>query len=159
MNDSSSNIPYEESQPTFGDDLKKVHKDSSMGISTDGIFSIKVSEEMGLRNTLRAGLVEAQGKNTDKIPMYISWPHWLDDGIVCLFAKDFYQILNKAIEDTAIALGKTFDVKFSDIENASLIKWEDSGSETPVDIESNNLKEEQDKTTDTNKTPEQDITD
>ena len=60
-----------------------------------GEFVIKISENMELRNILRSGLFEAQGSVQDKIPLFVSWPSWLDDGIVCLFASDFHELLRK----------------------------------------------------------------
>jgi len=140
MNDSSSNIPDENSQNSH-DDSQNIPEDAFHEITSDGIFTIKISEDMKLRNTLRSGLVEAQGKDTDKIPMYVSWPHWLEDGIVCLFARDFQQVLHKAVQDTAITLGKTFEVESMDIEPDSLIEEEDSGVETLSDIENEEEKE------------------
>jgi len=77
--------------------------------STDGIFSIKVSEDMGIRNFLRSGLVEAQGKDTDKIPLFVSWPNWLDDGIVCMFARDLHALLAETVKTTAINLNREFE--------------------------------------------------
>jgi hypothetical protein len=79
------------------------------GILSDGIFSMKISEEMGIRNILRSGLVEAQGKNAEKIPMFVSWPNWLDDGIVCLFARDFHSILADTIRNTVVTINKELE--------------------------------------------------
>ena len=59
---------------------------------------------MVLRNMLRTGLVTTQEKDTDKIPLFVSWPEWLEDGIVCLYARDFYTVLSSAIRDTATAI-------------------------------------------------------
>lgn len=73
-------------------------------IPEDDIFSIHISESMGLRNQLRAGLVEAQGKETDKIPMFVSWPEWLDDGIICMYVSDFQGVLRNAVRDTVLTL-------------------------------------------------------
>ena len=140
MNDSSSNIPDEESQNPH-DDSKNIPEDAFHEITSDGIFTIKISEDMKLRNTLRSGLVEAQGKDTDKIPMYVSWPHWLEDGIVCLFARDFQQVLHKVVQDTAITLGKTFEVEGMNIEPDSLVEEEDSEVKTLLDIENEEKKE------------------
>ena len=142
MNDSSSNIPDEESQNSTNNDSQNIPEDTSYEIPSDGIFAIKVSEDMKLRNIIRSGLVEAQGKDTDKIPMYVSWPHWLEDGIVCLFAKDFHQVLHKAVQDTAITLGKTFEVKDLDIEHGTLIEEEAREIETLPDIKNGEIKEE-----------------
>lgn len=79
------------------------------GILSDGIFSMKVSEDMGIRNILRSGLVEAQGKDSEKIPMFVSWPNWLDDGIVCMFARDFHNILGDTVRNTVISINKELD--------------------------------------------------
>ena len=70
----------------------------------DESFIIEVSNDMELRNILRKGLVKAQDKDTEKIPLLISWPEWLEDGIVCLYARDFYNVLSSAIRDTAVAI-------------------------------------------------------
>jgi len=74
----------------------------------DDIFSINISENMEIRNILRAGLVEAQGHEPDKIPLYVSWPSWLEDGIVCMYAKDLHDLLRKTILDTAASFEKLF---------------------------------------------------
>lgn len=78
-------------------------------ILDDGMFAIKVSEEMGLRNLLRAGLVEAQGKDDSRIPMFVSWPPWLEDGIVCLFARDLHALIRKIVRDTAVTITSAVD--------------------------------------------------
>ena len=84
----------------------------SMPLScSDGLFTMKISEDMDLRNLLRAGLVEAQGKNRDLIPMLVSWPHWLEDGIVCLFAKDLHRILHDAVQAAALDFAAAFQIK------------------------------------------------
>jgi len=70
-------------------------------IPDDETFALSISENMEIRNKLRSGLVEAQGKDTGKIPVFVSWPRWLDDGIVCLYASDFKEILGKVVTDTA----------------------------------------------------------
>ena len=80
-------------------------------IKGDGLFAIKVSEDMALRNILRSGLVEALGKDTDKIPMFVSWPGWLDDGIVCLFAKDLHAVIHKVVMDTVLSLNYILKVE------------------------------------------------
>ncbi|MHB9028321.1 MAG: hypothetical protein ACYC9O_06100 [Candidatus Latescibacterota bacterium] len=78
---------------------------------TDDRFVVKVTDNMELRNALRAGLVEAQGKDAEKIPLFVSWPEWLADGIVCLYARDLHQLLRDAVKDTARELGKTLEDK------------------------------------------------
>lgn len=100
---------------------KGTPEDSSPDIFNDGLFTIKISDEMTLRNALRAGLVEAQGKDTDKIPMFVSWPPWLEDGVVCLFAKDLHAVLRKVIRDTAEAVRKDVgaDVPTADLDKSS----------------------------------------
>ena len=110
MNDSSSDIPDEEIKYFPDDDSKKIPEDTSPETLSDGIFTIKISEDMALRNALRSGLVEAQGSDTDKIPMYVSWPHWLEDGIVCLFSRDLHYLLNKAVQEAVISFEKTFEI-------------------------------------------------
>ena len=86
-------------------------------IFNDGLFTIKISDEMTLRNALRAGLVEAQGKDTDKIPMFVSWPPWLEDGVVCLFSKYLHAVLRKVMRDTADVARQDLgvDVKTADL--------------------------------------------
>jgi hypothetical protein len=74
----------------------------------DGHFSLKISEEMALRNLLRSGLVEAQGKDGEHIPLFISWPHWLEDGIVCMYVKDFQRIIDDAVKQMAMVLENEF---------------------------------------------------
>ena len=104
-------------------------------IVSDGIFSIKVSEDMALRNTLRSGLVEAQGKNTDKMPMLVSWPYWLEDGIVCMFAKDFHHILHQAVRETAQRLGDIFEIEDMDVETKIPLERDDAESAVPLEEE------------------------
>ena len=75
-------------------------KDSSQ--QSDGSeFSIKISENMEIRNLLRAGLFDSLGADSDKIPLFVSWPPWLKDGIVCLYAKDLHTLLRNTISVTA----------------------------------------------------------
>lgn len=74
----------------------------------DSQFSIKISEDMVLRNLLRTGLVEAQGKDGDLIPLYVSWPHWLEDGIVCMYVKDFHKVIYDAVKEMAMVLENEF---------------------------------------------------
>lgn len=78
-------------------------------IPTDDRFAVNVSESMEIRNILRAGLVEAQGRDTDKIPLFVSWPEWLEDGIVCLYARDLRQLLLETVRETAGNLGKIIE--------------------------------------------------
>lgn len=73
---------------------------------TDDRFAVSVSDNMEIRNLLRAGLVEAQGKNAEKIPLFVSWPEWLEDGIVCLYAGDLHQLLRETVQETAQSLAK-----------------------------------------------------
>lgn len=85
----------------------------------DDLFVIEVSESMELRNQLRTGLLEAQNRNPSKIPLYVSWPKWLDNGIVCIYASDFRDILKKAIGDAIEAVsGKNAPVSSFNEENA-----------------------------------------
>ena len=72
----------------------------------DALFAIKITEDMEIRNLLRSGLFEAQGNHPEKIPLYISWPSWLDDGIVCVFARDLRNMVRKAVRDTAVSLAE-----------------------------------------------------
>jgi hypothetical protein len=70
-------------------------------IPFDDRFTVKVSANMEVRNVLRSGLVDAQGHEPEKIPLFVSWPEWLDDGIVCLYARDLHELLRSAVRDTA----------------------------------------------------------
>ncbi len=67
----------------------------------DELFALAISENMELRNFLRSGLVEAQGRGADKIPLFVSWPRWLEDGIICMYAKDFRHIMSSIVTETA----------------------------------------------------------
>jgi len=77
--------------------------DTFLKIPEDENFTIHISDNMELRNKLRSGLVKAQQKDTDKIPLLVSWPEWLEDGIICIYARDFRTILRKAVRDTALS--------------------------------------------------------
>ena len=82
---------------------------SQVKIPESSMFSLKISESMELRNTLRSGLFEAQGKNSDKIPLFVSWPPWLEDGIVCMYAKDLHTLLSSTIQDTASSFSRLIE--------------------------------------------------
>ena len=73
-------------------------------LKLDDRFAVNVSDNMELRNILRAGLVEAQGRESEKIPIFVSWPEWLEDGIVCIYARDLHELLRTAVRDAAEAL-------------------------------------------------------
>lgn len=73
-------------------------------IPDDPMFVIQVSENMELRNSLRSGLVQAQNRDNGKIPLFVSWPQWLDDGIVCMYARDFRNVMMTAIREAALSL-------------------------------------------------------
>ncbi len=79
---------------------------ASSNLPGDETFAIKISESMEIRNALRRGLFEAQGKESDKIPLYVSWPSWLEDGIVCLYASDLNNLLRKAVRDSATSFAR-----------------------------------------------------
>jgi hypothetical protein len=85
----------------------------------DSRFAVKISESMDLRNQLRSGLVEAQGRDADRIPLFVSWPEWLEDGIVCLYDRDLHELLRSAVRDTAGALSDAVGRQESDGENDS----------------------------------------
>ncbi|MBN1290227.1 MAG: hypothetical protein JXB48_00175 [Candidatus Latescibacteria bacterium] len=72
----------------------------------DTIFAVKITESMEIRNILRSGLFEAQGAHPEKIPLYVSWPSWLEDGIVCIFARDLKNLLRKAVRDAAVSFAE-----------------------------------------------------
>ena len=84
-----------------------MNEDSENTIPTDDRFAVKVTDNMEIRNLLRSGLVEALGRDSDKIPLFVSWPEWLDDGIVCLYARDLKQLLQETVRETAGTL-RTF---------------------------------------------------
>ena len=86
-----------------------MNKEPSFKLPDSSQFSIKVSESMEIRNTLRSGLFDAQGKNSDTIPLFISWPSWLEDGIVCMYAKDLHSLIRKTIHDTASSFSSLID--------------------------------------------------
>jgi len=76
-------------------------KKDSNAIRTDTTFTYFYSNSMETRNLLRTMLVKAQGGDNEKIPVFVSWPEWLDDGIVCLYARDLLQILASTVRETA----------------------------------------------------------
>lgn len=76
---------------------------ASTKLPDNDTLAIKITESMEIRNALRRGLFEAQGKEPDKIPLYVSWPSWLEDGIVCLYASDLNNLLRKAVHDSAVS--------------------------------------------------------
>jgi hypothetical protein len=82
---------------------------NTLPVPIDDIFSVKITESMELRNVLRAGLVEAQGRENDKIPLFVSWPEWLEDGIVCLYVRDLHQLLRNTVRETATVLGQVVE--------------------------------------------------
>ena len=135
MDEPSSVPPDEESGTQHNKKPPTSKKKFPKDIVSDGIFSIKVSEDMALRNTLRSGMVEAQGKNTDKMPMLVSWPHWLEDGIVCMFAKDFHHILHQAVRETAQKLGDIFEIEDMDVEIKIPLERDDAESAVPLEDE------------------------
>ena len=83
----------------------------------DDNFTYNISNSMKLRNMLRSGLVEAQGRETEKIPLLVSWPEWLEDGIVCLYVRDFHRILKKAVGETAMSFVKFIEEPENSPEN------------------------------------------
>lgn len=86
------------------------HRDMSMNEKpqdkkfTNALFSITISEDMELRNQLRSGLMEAQDVDGRKIPLYVSWPSWLKDGVVCMYASDLHTLLKKTVRDAVAAI-------------------------------------------------------
>ena len=105
--------------------------DSFPDLPDDTMFTIHISNSMEIRNRLRSGLVEAQGKNTQKIPLFVSWPEWLEDGIVCLYARDFNRILHSAVQETAASL-------ISVMEGADEAIKGDTKEQQTLNIESSN---------------------
>ena len=71
---------------------------------TNALFSITVSEDMELRNQLRSGLIEAQDLDSSKMPLYVSWPSWLKDGVVCMYVSDLHTLLKKTVRDAVAAV-------------------------------------------------------
>ena len=69
-------------------------------------FSVKISENMETRNNLRSGLLDAQKNDSAKVPLFVSWPSWLEDGIVCMYAQDLHELLQKSVRNTASMVGK-----------------------------------------------------
>jgi hypothetical protein len=114
MKNGSSRNSDKQSFPKSQQKPENSHADAVPDILDDGIFSIKISEDMTIRNTLRSGLFDAQGHDTNKIPLFVSWPHWLDDGIVCLFAEDLHHLLHETIKKTALSIGKVFEMEDDD---------------------------------------------
>ncbi len=57
-------------------------------------IQIVVNENMALRKLLRDGLIRAAEKDSKKIPMLYCRPRWLEEGIICLWAKDLNKYLN-----------------------------------------------------------------
>jgi len=141
MNDSYEHIQDEESETAPQDNSRKIPAQDSASIKSDGAFNIKISEDMTIRNILRSGLVEAQGRNTDKIPMFVSWPNWLNDGIVCLFAKDLHTILHKSIKKTALSLFKSFGVEDMDVKDDTFIE-EQLQEQAPLSVIENEMVQE-----------------
>ena len=86
-----------------------MNKKPSSKLPDDSLFSIKISDSMEIRNTLRSGLFEAQGKDSNKIPLFVSWPSWLEDGIVCIYANDLRALLTKTVRDTASSFSRLID--------------------------------------------------
>ena len=86
-----------------------MNTDPPFKLPDGGLFSIKISESMEIRNILRSGLFDAQGKNSDTIPLFVSWPSWLEDGIVCMYAKDLHSFLRKTIRDTASSFSRLIE--------------------------------------------------
>ena len=86
-----------------------MNTDPPFKLPDGSLFSIKISESMEIRNILRSGLFDAQGKNSDTIPLFVSWPSWLEDGIVCMYAKDLHSLLRKTIRDTASSFSRLIE--------------------------------------------------
>ena len=144
MNDSSQNNEEYQELPgsESSSESSREHEDVFADITGDGIFTIKISEDMVIRNMLRSGLVDAQGKDMDKIPLFVSWPNWLDDGIVCLFAKDLHEVLHKAVKDMVISLNKILGMEELNIESEVPAEEKDYEVETVPEIESETAEED-----------------
>lgn len=115
--------------------------DSFPEVPKDDIFTIHVSNTMEIRNRLRAGLVKAQGKDTNKIPMFVSWPEWLEDGIVCLYARDFYKVLQNTVHEMALSLagiieGSDKTIEGGNKEEQTQVASDTQFTETDLSLES-----------------------
>jgi len=71
----------------------------------DDTFAIHVSKNMEIRNALRSGILEASRQDSGKIPLFVSWPEWLDDGIICMYAKDFREFVRNCTKEATEELG------------------------------------------------------
>lgn len=79
--------------------------DNDRRTDSDAPFTFHLSEDMETRSLLRTGLVKAQQLDTGKVPVFVSWPSWLEDGIICMFAKDFTAVVERAVQETALRVG------------------------------------------------------
>ena len=135
-------ITGDESDEIAGDVNDEITDDETVSMEFDDeLFSISITGNMELRNFLRAGLVEAQEKDRNKTPLLVSWPEWLEDGIVCLYARDFRDMLDRAVHETAKTLMMELDApdgeKAEEAEAAEpATDVGEEGSFTPLDVES-----------------------
>ncbi len=88
--------------------------DTSTTNLKEDMFAIHISDNMEIRNALRSGLVQAQGRDTDKIPLFVSWPEWLEDGILCMYASDFQQIMLAEVQETAQSISNIIETSEND---------------------------------------------
>ena len=73
-------------------------------------FSIDVNENTALRKLIRDGLLRAAEKDSQKIPMIYCRPRWLDEGIICLWAKDLNKYLKRQCKEMSGELIDAFNI-------------------------------------------------
>lgn len=72
-------------------------------------FAIELNEDITLRRILREGLKSAAEKNKEKIPLLYCRPLWMEEGIVCLWARDLNRFLAEKGENLFEELMSAFD--------------------------------------------------
>ena len=89
-------------------------------------FSIEVNDDLPLRKILKSGLQRAADKNKEKIPMFYCRPLWMEEGIVCLWARD----LNRFLAEKCEELSEQFMGALDELETF-LEKEDKSGKNSP----------------------------
>ena len=108
---------------------------------TNALFSIMVSEDMELRNQLRSGLIEAQDLDSSKMPLYVSWPSWLKDGVVCMYVSDLHTLLKETVRDAVAAIATQIGEKadiipgYDEEVTTSMDEYIDAKALQPTDTE------------------------
>ena len=72
-------------------------------------FSIELTEDIPLRKILKEGLKQASDKNKEKMPMLYCRPMWMEEGIVCLWARDLNRFLAEKCEELSREFMRTLD--------------------------------------------------